>query len=578
MRGADGRRLRAGLIMGVVLLLVMAGILMIFRIFQRNRGILLNNEDNQLVSLARSVDRSVVSYLDRYAVNLDYVTGRPGFVEAEEKWLATGESGGLLAQIQGDLVEQYELTRTVLAIRGERVVLSTDGNLDYRFPGEGGMVGDMFVWVCYDREDTACLAILKRQDSGVTYASLIDLHRFYRRVAGELSGAHQERVMLVDGGEQMLLHTTLTGIHVNRTADMTEDSCDYHGLQLMLAGRGKEPYTDFHEVCPYITGEPYTARMAVLPAAAGENGFFTIGVSSNYDQFIRPIREAAINLVAYSGMVVGGVVVLFILALRGDRRSRRVMREIAALREKNEAMEALNEQTLKLAHHQRLEIMGTLTSSIAHEFNNLLTPIMGYSILALEKLPPEETEIYDSLLEIYSASKKAKDIISRLSDLSRKNTGLTYQYVSPDELVRRALEVAVPAQPPQVEVRTELNCRHVWVHGNETQLSQVLLNLILNAFHAMEGRGGVLTVFTGADESHVIFRVSDTGCGIPEQVLPDIFEPFFTTKETGKGTGLGLAIVRQVVDGHQGQIRVDTEEGVGTTFTITFPLHVRQES
>ena len=150
--------------------------------------------------------------------------------------------------------------------------------------------------------------------------------------------------------------------------------------------------------------------------------------------------------------------------------------------------------------------------------------------------------------------------------------------MAPDELAQRVLDVAAPARPPQVEVRTELTCRHVWLHGNETQLSQVLLNLVLNAFHAMERDGGTLTLSTAANENHIIFQVQDTGCGIAPEVLPHIFDPFFTTKETGKGTGLGLAIVQQVVAGHQGQIQVETTVGEGTTFTISFPLHTRQEN
>ena len=130
-------------------------------------------------------------------------------------------------------------------------------------------------------------------------------------------------------------------------------------------------------------------------------------------------------------------------------------------------------------------------SSIAHEFNNnLLTPIMGYSILVLEQLPSDAEELYDNVLEIYNSSRKAKEIIARLSDLSRKNTSLTFQYVSPDELVRKVLAVASPARPPHVEVRTDLACRHLWLRGNEIQLSQMLLNLILNAYHAMEPGGG----------------------------------------------------------------------------------------
>ena len=138
-------------------------------------------------------------------------------------------------------------------------------------------------------------------------------------------------------------------------------------------------------------------------------------------------------------------------SLRSGRRNERAQRELALLQEKNAAMEALNRKNQELAHHDRLQTIGTLTSSIAHEFNNLLTPIMGYSILVLEQLPSDAEELYDNVLEIYNSSRKAKEIIARLSDLSRKNTSLTFQYVSPDELVRKVLAVASPARPPHVD-------------------------------------------------------------------------------------------------------------------------------
>lgn len=271
---------------------------------------------------------------------------------------------------------------------------------------------------------------------------------------------------------------------------------------------------------------------------------------------------------AAAAMGVLGIGAMVLVVVCGSSKGKR---EAKILQRKNEAMEKLNRQTQELAHHQRLEIMGTLTSSIAHEFNNLLTPIMGYSMMALEKLPPEEEELYDDILEIYEASRKAKTIISRLSDLSRKNTDLTFRQVSPDDLIRKVLDVAKPAKPNRVEIRLNLNCWAQRLYANEIQMSQLFLNLILNGFHAMEETGGTLSVDTSFDEDSICVRVSDTGTGIPEEIRDKIFEPFFTTKAAGKGTGLGLAIAAQVVEEHKGTIHVESQEGKGTTFTVQLP-------
>lgn len=290
----------------------------------------------------------------------------------------------------------------------------------------------------------------------------------------------------------------------------------------------------------------------------------------SYEAMLEAIRLTAVFTMISGSMVVVGIGILVIQFLHLIRRTTRIQKEAEALRAKNEAMEAVYQQTQRLAHHQRLETIGTLTASIAHEFNNLLTPIMGYSLMALEKLPPEEEALYDEILEIYNASRKAKNIISRLNDLSRKNTETAFRQVSPDDLIRKTLDVANPAKPPEVELKLDLNCWDQRIHANEIQISQMLLNLILNGFHAM-GEKGVLTIGTSFDENNIQIRVQDTGCGIPDKIRKRIFEPFFTTKEAGKGTGLGLAIVAQVVEDHQGRIKVDSKTGEGTTFTIRLP-------
>ena len=283
------------------------------------------------------------------------------------------------------------------------------------------------------------------------------------------------------------------------------------------------------------------------------------------------VRNMVLSAVLFSAMGVTGICILYMMFLRLIRRSGRLQQEAEELRARNEAMEELNRQTRELAHHQRLETLGTLTSSIAHEFNNLLTPIMGYSMMALEKLPPEEEELYDSILEVYNASCTAKKLISRLSDLSRKNNDGTFHLASMDELIQRSLDVAEPARKDNVEIRLDLNCQEQRIRVNEIQISQLILNLILNAFQAMEEKGGELTIRTAFDEGHVYMYLRDTGCGIPRENRKRIFDPFFTTKESGRGTGLGLAIAAQVAEDHRGSITVDSREGQWTEFTVCLP-------
>ncbi|MBR6614345.1 MAG: HAMP domain-containing histidine kinase [Lachnospiraceae bacterium] len=283
------------------------------------------------------------------------------------------------------------------------------------------------------------------------------------------------------------------------------------------------------------------------------------------------VRTAAFRLLLCGGSVILGISVLVFLLLCTIRRTSGLRKDVNLLKQKNQNIEKLNAQTRELAHHQRLETIGTLTASIAHEFNNLLTPIMGYSMLALEKLPAEEEELYDNILEIYEASRKAKNIISRLSDLARKNSSEVLRSISIDDLVKKTLDVAAPAKPEDVQIRLDLNCWDQRFMGNEIQINQLLLNLVLNSFHAIGDKEGSLTIHTSFDEASIQIRVEDTGCGIPDDIKAKIFEPFFTTKEAGKGTGLGLAIAAQVVEDHHGKIQVESFPGQGTVMTINLP-------
>ena len=302
-----------------------------------------------------------------------------------------------------------------------------------------------------------------------------------------------------------------------------------------------------------------------------------VAFHESHEALLHSVKTTATYFMFFGSLVVVGIGILVIQFLHLMRRTTVIQRQAEVLQKQNETAECLNRQLQQLAHHQRLETIGTLTASIAHEFNNLLTPIMGYSMLALEKLPPEEEELYDGLLEIYNSSQKAKTIISRLNDLSRKNTNDSFREVSPDEVIRHTLDVVMPAKPENVEFKLDLNCWDQRIQANEIQLSQLLLNLILNAFHAMEESGGVLTLETSFAERDIQMTISDTGCGIPETVLPRIFEPFFTTKGMGKGTGLGLAIVAQVVEDHRGTIETVSTEGEGTCFIIRLPRALETE-
>lgn len=241
-------------------------------------------------------------------------------------------------------------------------------------------------------------------------------------------------------------------------------------------------------------------------------------------------------------------------------------------------LDALREQ---LTESQRLATIGTIAAVIAHEFNNLLTPIVSYSQFALssaESNQPDMELIRKALAKSFQSSTKAGKICASMLGLARGES--SFGPVLVQKLVDEVL--AVMARDPQKDglaLRVQIQ-PDLLVEGDPVQLEQVLLNLLINARQAMLGKGGSLTIKATAveDTNQVKLQVIDTGPGIPEKCLPRIWEPFFTTKGTTrrdetKGTGLGLAICKEIIQHHNGHIDVASEIGKGTTFTLLLPRH-----
>lgn len=558
----------------LALLMILLGLLMMSGVFHRSQRLLVDGQDGQLMKTAQSVDNNIMGHLAWYCSDLEYITSRPGFLSAEELCLG-GEPDDLLNQLRESPLPKTVMVESMLVLRDGQVALSTGGSTDYARLDSIGQIGGVGISLWADGAGRPYVALVLEKDH-IGYAALIDGEVFFTIAEEQTAAEAADRILMLDARERYFFHRTQQGIRVD-----TVDSLDptvHSSLHLMLdAQRSGQASSDFFRSGGQAGGKSYTARITILPAPGNENGCFTVGVARNYDQVIHPFQAAAAQMVLCSVVIMTGAALLALFLMRSRRGHRQAQKELAVLRARAEAMEELNAQAQALAHRQRLESIGTLTSGIAHEFNNLLTPIMGYSILILEKLSPEDTESYDNALEIYNASQKAKQITSRLSNLSRKESRGALRPIRLDTLAQQVLEVIAPARPKGVCVETGFAARNRPVLGDETQLFQMTLNLILNAFEALADQGGTVRVSTGTDGEHAVLRVADNGPGIPNQAKEKIFDPFFTTKGSGKGIGLGLAIVQQIVEAHGGTIALESAAGQGTAFTAAFPAAPPEE-
>jgi two-component system NtrC family sensor kinase len=239
----------------------------------------------------------------------------------------------------------------------------------------------------------------------------------------------------------------------------------------------------------------------------------------------------------------------------------------------NSMVETLRTTEQQLIQSEKLASVGQLAAGVAHEINNPLGTILLFSDIMRKELPSDDPR-RDDVTMIIDEATRCKTIVSDLLNFARQNEVLA-QTTDVNALLTDTIdEITIQPVFDQVKTVSQLDPSLPNIQADPAQLREVFVNLMTNAAEAMAA-GGTLTVTTANAEDEMIkIAFQDTGCGIPEQNLSRIFTPFFTTKAIGKGTGLGLAIVYGIIKMHRGQIYVESEVGVGSTFTITLPVRL----
>ena len=243
-----------------------------------------------------------------------------------------------------------------------------------------------------------------------------------------------------------------------------------------------------------------------------------------------------------------------------------------------EAFAKLKAAQQEIVQQERLRALGTMASGIAHDFNNSLSPILGFSDMLLKypKLRNDEEKLLKSLKAIHTAAQDAANIVSRLREFYRLREEDEYLPIQPNELIEQTISLTQPMwknqaheQGKTITIETDLQAQQT-VNGNESELREMLTNLIFNAVDAIS-ESGTVTIRSRSIEDEVVLEVADNGSGMTEEVRQKCLEPFFSTKGD-KGTGMGLSMVFGTIKRHESTIYIETEMGKGTTFVIRFPI------
>ena len=243
------------------------------------------------------------------------------------------------------------------------------------------------------------------------------------------------------------------------------------------------------------------------------------------------------------------------------------------LRDRLEVERRLAETRFQLAQSEKMASIGQLAAGVAHELNNPLTSILFDANMMLDSLGSDVAN-RESLELIIDDVYRCKDIVKNLLAYSRQ-TSPSKDIIQINDLVEQSLSLIRDQKLfANIRVVKDLSDEMMLIHVDKNQISQVIINLVMNAVAAMDGSGSLtFRTYRNKAAREVFLEVSDTGCGIAEENLSKIFDPFFTTKEVGKGTGLGLSTAFGNVNENKGKIAVKSTGADGTTFLIQFPLY-----
>ncbi len=593
--GKTAKMLIAALLAGLLSALLFA----VYNTYDAYTQMMIAQQQQHLLITARAVSQNLSLYLSEQLRNVEILTQTPGFLTQFHTYYETGDQKGLKEYVLSYMLSQNQgVSRLYLLDQnGDEVfrynqypfLESFDESvlhLDQLAEGRQTGLGSAFRISPQHYGLTMVNSITDGSDYLGAVVSVLDMDALYQQYMAPLQGTvdiivkNERGTVIMHPESEMLTFNYFRDIQGLDTLPEYESLWDMLQLQYQ-----QEEGAAIYRAC----------SGGILPEREEISAFSRMNLSGTswyisavmpYSQVVRMVNEN-LNRFAFLVTVIFVLIASSILIIYGLQKNRQKLQiETRYLRDMNRTLEELHESREQVRHYQKLQTIGALAGGIVHEFNNLLTPIMGYSEFLKQQLGPEN-EYYEDIDEIYKAGGRAKEIVDQILPFSRRETDSTqYNVVNLNAVIWDALKMVRMLLPSSVRLVVKPYSGPINIYGSATQIHQVLLNLCTNAYQAMEASGGTLTVATRrvfqdqlpeqyhpvAEGEFVRLEVSDTGCGIPPEMLSRIFDPFFTTKAAGDGTGLGLSVVQNILISHGGFIEAESAVGRGSRFLVYLPV------
>lgn len=540
--------------------------------YSQYRRELIKTEQEQLLAMARTVGTSLVNFVEQELDNLElYFTSLE--LQGQDR-----EAGGIRQAAEVFFESGDGLYDAVACYGPDGGLVFQLGPMDY---GYRWAAGGKRAAICGKRlvGDHYEMFISKKFVWGgelytVIYA--MDLNEIYVRIVEPVKIGEGGYSIVKDKDLSIIMHHAPGQIGMDAVYDRGKryPQLDLTDLSRWIQAQQVEP-EGVDVINSYLWDDPGLAeekRIVAYTSIRLPGETWIVNSTLPFRELDGPLNRMFLRLMGISGVYLAAVAIFVFVMTRSFVRTEGQKREIDYLRQINDGMELLCRKEEEIQHYQRVQSIGQMSSHIAHEFNNYLTPVMLYGEI-LEgdgSIGEENRELVKGIL---NAAAQAADLSRKLLDFGRQDSGSVLSPINLTEEVQAAVNMVRQLTPQEIEFSSEIDGQDIYVMGKAGMAEHILMNLSNNAYHAMEGSGGRLTVrfgrTPGAAEAEL--SVSDTGCGIGPDKVDKIFEPFFTTKRSGKGTGLGLSVIRNLMVSVGGRIQVESAPGEGATFWLYFP-------
>lgn len=598
------RKMRHAL--AAVMLAVVLGVLTyaVANTYTAYTDMVVEQQQQYLLVSARAVAQNLSLYISEQLRDVEIMTRSPGFLDEFDRYYDTGDDTELREHIVSYMLSQKRGVRRIYLLDkgGEKLYQYNDYpfldpfdedllHLKERAAAHKSGIGSVFRISPQHYGLTLVNDVIRGSESLGTVVVIIDLEKVYNEYIAPLNVESTGDIIVKNEKGTVIMHPDSRMLTFNPFRDIPEldNLPQYEGLNEMLARQyNQEEGTAIYR--SYSNGiQPPEEKIAAFSRMNVNNTSWYVSAVLPYSTVKGLIDRnmGQFGLLVAAILTVLSVGVISFYALRKNQQNLEL--ESAYLKDINRTLKELHQSREQVYHYQKLQTIGALAGGIVHEFNNLLTPILGYSEFIRERMGPN-SEYYEDMGEIYEAGSRAKEIVEQLLPFSRRETDSTsYGPFSLEAVLQDSTKMVSMILPANIRLEKDFEGVHANIYGSATQLHQVLLNLCSNAVQAMEGRGGVLTVqaekidadalpesyHPSVQSGFVRIRVADTGCGMTPETLAHIFDTFFTTKAAGEGTGLGLSVAQNILISHGGFIEAHSTVGQGSEFLVYLPVTVQ---